>query len=138
MQMQFNDTEEYNSIQTGNTVYISGLPGKNHSFVNNKYGYVKDILLSCKNGRINYVAQVVLFSNNEECFVEFSYIFKVGKDLNDLDAKAIVWEENPIQYYKYKKNLVDIQPLPDENGQLLAICNDLYGRKHVLLCSGIN
>jgi hypothetical protein len=138
MKMQYNDTDEYNSIRTGNTVYISGLPGKSNSFINNKYGYVEEIFLSCKNKTFNYVAKIVLFSTNESHFVDFSYIFKIGKNLNDLDAKAIIWEENPMMHYKYKKNLVDCHPLQDENGQLLAICNDIYGRKHVFLYSGIN
>lgn len=138
MKMDYNNTEEYNSIQTGNTVYISGLPGKNRSIFNNKYGYVKDILITCKNGQLSYVANVVLYHNNEECFVNFDYIFKIGRVFNNLDVKSIVWEENPISHYIYKKNLIDLHSFHDENGQLLAVCNDIYERKHVLLCSGIN
>lgn len=138
MMMEYNNTEEYNSIQTGNTVYISGLHGKNHSFVNNKYGYVKDILMMMKERRLSYIAHVVLIPSNEECFVNFEYIFKVGRNLNDIDAKAIAWEDNPLNHYIFKKNLIEINPFHDENDQLLAVCTDINGRKHVLLCSGIN
>lgn len=137
MRMDYNNTEEYNGIQTGNTVYISGLPGKNHSYVNNKFGYVKDILLTCTNRNITYVAHVVLTPSNEECFVNFDYIYKV-KNLNKIDAKAIAIKEDALSHYIQKKYLIDIHPIHDENGQLLAISNDLYGRKHVFLCSGLN
>lgn len=137
MRMNYNDTEEYNSIETGNTVYISGLPGKNYSFLNNRFGKVKEILLTCTNHNITYVAKVILTPTNEEVFVNFDYIFKI-KNLNKVDAKAIVWEENAMDHYVHKKLLTQIQPIHDENGQMLAICSDIYSRKHVFLCSGVN
>lgn len=142
MKMEYNNTDEYNSIRTGCTVYISGLPGKSYSFVNNRYGWVKEVLLVSEDRKVSYVAQVVLFPKGDSpediAYVNFDYIFKIGKNFNDADAKAIIWEENPMTHYIFKKNLIDVQPIHDENGQLLAVCNDLYGRKHLLLCSGIN
>ena len=137
MIMDYNNTEEYNSIQTGNTVYISGIPGANYSFCNNKYGWVKEILLTCTNRNLTYVAHVVLTPSNEEVFVNFDYVFKI-KNLNNFDARAIAWEENAINHYINKKNLIDVHPIHDENGQLLTICTDIFQRKHVLLCSGVN
>jgi hypothetical protein len=123
MSIRYNDTDEFNSIETGNTVYISGLPGKNFSLINNKHGLVKDIYLTYDNNRISYMARILLIENNEECIVNFDYIFKVGHKMN---------------HYVIKKNLKDCYPMQDENGQLLAICNDFEGRKHVFLYSGIN
>jgi hypothetical protein len=138
MSIRYNDTDEFNSIETGNTVYISGLPGKNFSLINNKHGLVKDIYLTYDNNRISYMARILLIENNEECIVNFDYIFKVGHKMNNFDIKSIIWEENPFDHYVIKKNLKDCYPMQDENGQLLAICNDFEGRKHVFLYSGIN
>jgi len=138
MSIKYNDTDEFNSIETGNTVYISGLPGKNYSLINNKHGIVKDIYLTCENNRISYTARVVLVHDNEECIVNFDYIFKVGRKMNNADIKSLIWQENPFDHFVIKKNLIDCQPMQDENGQLLAICNDYEKRKHVFLYSGIN
>lgn len=138
MIIEYNNTDEFNAIETGNTVYISGLPGKTNSLINNKHGYVKDIYLNCKNNRISYMAKVVLAESKEECFINFDYIFKVGKKMNNADIKSLIWEENPFTHYVIKKNLVDSHPMQDENGQFLAVCEDTEGRKHVFLYSGIN
>jgi hypothetical protein len=142
MKMEYNDTDEYNSIRTGSTVYISGLPGKSYSFVNNRYGYVKEVLLLCENRKISYVAQIVLFAKGDSpediAYVNFDYIFRINTKFNDADVKAIIWEENPMIHYVFKKNLTEIEAIHDENGQSMAVCTDLYGRKHLLLCSGNN
>lgn len=135
--IEYNNTDEFNSIETGNTVYISGLPGKNYSYVNNKYGYVKDIYLTFEGGRINYSAKVILFSDNNEYFVNFDYIFKMGK-MNNADIQSLIWEENPFNHYVIKKNLVECYALQDENGQRIAVCSDSEKRKHVFLYSGVN
>jgi hypothetical protein len=136
--IEFNKTNEFNSIETGNTVYVSGLYGKNTSYINNKHGIVKNIYLTCDKGRITYSAEIeFLFDASTTCFINFDYIFKVGK-LNNADIKSLIWEENPINYYILKKNLVECYPMHDENGQLLAVCNDFEGRKHIFLYSGIN
>jgi len=76
--INYNDTDEFNSIETGNTVYISGLPGKNYSFINNKIGIIKDIFLTCENGKISYVAEIIIQNETESSFVNFEYIFLVG------------------------------------------------------------
>jgi hypothetical protein len=136
--IEYNNTDEFNSIETGNTVYISGLPGKPYSYVNNKHGRVKDIYLTCENGRISYTAKVQLYSDNEEYFVNFDYLFKVGTKMNYADIKSLIWEENPFNHYVIKKELVECHPMQDENGQLLAVCSDRQKRKHVFLYSGIN
>lgn len=142
MKMEYNDTDEYNSIRTGCTVYISGLPGKSYSFLNNRYGYIKDILLTYNDKNCSYVAQVVLYpkGNYQEdiAYINFDYIFKISNILNNSDAKAIIWEENPVNHYIYKKNLINVHSFRDEYGQLLAVSNDIYGRNHLLLCSGVN
>lgn len=136
--IEFNNTDEFNSIETGNTVYVSGLPGKNFSFINNKHGIVKDIYLTCENEKISYVAEVVLFSDNNSYFVNFDYIFKVGNKINYADIKSLVWEEDPFNHYIMKKNIVNCQVMQDENGQSMAVCEDTSNRKHVFLYSGIN
>jgi len=136
--INYNDTDEYNSIETGNTVYISGLPGKNYSFINNKIGIIKDIFLTCDNGKISYVAEIIMQNETESSFVNFEYIFQVGKKLNDTDIKSIIWEANPFDHYIHKKNIVESYPFLDENGQIMAVCNDIDNRKHVFLYSGIN
>jgi len=135
---QYNNTDEYNSIQTGDTVYVSGLPGKSFSFINNKHGFVKDILLTTTMGRISYVAQVVLYSTNEAYFINFEYLFKVGNNMNQADIKAIVWEEDPLNHYIIKKDIVECGMVVDDHGQYLAVCTDISERKHVFLFSGIN
>jgi hypothetical protein len=137
MIMDYNNTEEYNTIQTGNTVYISGIPGKNYFYCNNKYGWVKEILLTSTNRNLTYVAQVVLTPSGEEVFVNFDYIYRV-KTLNKSDAHAIASIENPIEHYSHKKNFIDVHPFHDENGQLLSLCTNIFGRKYLLLCSGVN
>ncbi len=136
--IQYNNTNEFNSIETGNTVYISGLPGKNYSYVNNKHGKVKEIYLTCEGTKISYAAKVILSDSKEEIFVNFDYIFKVGKGMNSSDIKSIVWEENPFNHYVIKNELIDCYPMQDENGQLMAVCTDVHNRKHVFLYSGIN
>ena len=137
MIMDYNNTEEYNSIQTGNTVYISGIPGKNYSFCNKKYGWVKEILLTSTNRNVTYVVKVVLIPSGDIVFVNFDYVFKI-KNLNKFDAMSIASEENAMNHYVIKKNFVNIHPFYDENGQLLTLCTDIFGRKHLLLCSGLN
>lgn len=137
--IDFNNTDEFNSIETGNTVYVSGLPGKNFSFINNKHGIVKNIYLTCENQKISYVAEVVLFGETDSHFINFDYIFKVGRKMNYADIKSLVWEEeSPFNHYVMKKNLISCQVMQDENGQLMAVCNDNAYRKHVFLYSGIN
>jgi len=136
--IEYNNTDEFNSIETGNTVYISGLPGKSRSQINNKYGYVKEIYLTMENGRITYSAKIYLFKDQTEHIVNFDYIFKIGKKMNYADIKSLIWEENPFNHYVIKKELVDCHPMQDENGQLLAVCSDNKNRKHVFLYSGIN
>lgn len=135
--MDYNNTEEYNNIQTGNTVYISGIPGKNYSFCNNKYGWVKEILLTSNNRNFSYVAQVVLTPSNEEIFVNFDYVFKI-KNLNNFEIRTLAWEEDMMNSYIKKKNFIDLHSFHDENGQLLTLCTDIYKRKYLLLCSGVN
>jgi len=134
---RYNDTDEYNSIQTGDTVYISGLPGKSYSFINNKYGFVKDILLTNADGRISYVAHVELFSNKEAYFINFEYIFKMGR-MNQSDIKSIIWEDSPFNHYIMKKEIIDAAVVRDDHNQIFGLCTDAYGRKHVFLFSGIN
>ena len=138
MSIEYNNTDEFNSIETGNTVYISGLPGKTDLFLNNKHGSVKDIYLTSENSKISYIAKVRLHANGEDYFVNFDYIFKVGRKMNRADINSIIWEENPFNHYVMKKNLVDCHPMQDENGQLMAVCTDFNQRKHVFLYSGIN
>jgi len=58
--------------------------------------------------------------------------------MNDIDIKSIVWETNPFDHYIHKKNIVESYPFMDENGQIMAVCNDIDNRKHVFLYSGIN
>lgn len=134
----FNDTDEFNTIETGNTVYISGLPGKNFSFINNKHGIVRDIFLTCDNGKITYVAEVILNNETEPNFVNFDYIYQVGKKMNDSDMKSIMWLETPFDHYIMKKDIVESYPMLDENGQIMAFSTDINERKHIFLYSGIN
>lgn len=136
--INYNDTDEYNSIETGNTVYISGLPGKNNSFLNNKIGIVKDILLTCDNGKISYLAKIIMQNETEPSFINFEYIFLIGKKMSDGDIKSIVWEENPFDHYIHKRGIVLSYPFLDEYGQIMAVSNDINDRKHLFLYSGIN
>ena len=58
--------------------------------------------------------------------------------MNFVDMKLFISEENPFTYFINKKKLIYCQPIPDENGESLAICTDYKERKHVILYSGIN
>lgn len=136
--IQFNDTDEYNSIRTGITVYISGLFGQNSLFLNNQSARVKDILVSVKDTHYTYVAQVTLTKNNSNCFINFDYIFKVGKELNNADIKSLIWYDNPFDYYIDKKKLVKTNFIRDEHGQLIGLGTDRKNRTHAFLYSGIN
>jgi hypothetical protein len=134
--IRYNDTDEFNSIETGHTVYISGLPGKSYSYINNKYGVVKDIFITCHNQVISYVAKVEI--DSEFFFVNFDYIFRVGHKLNDYDIKNLIFEEEPFNYYISKKELIYTQPIFDENNQIMGVSSDINDRKYVFLYSGIN
>lgn len=135
----YNDTEEFNTIETGNTVYVSGLPGKNYSFINNKVGTVKEIYLTSDNDKISYVAEIILWMDNQPYFVNFDYVFLMKKTIhNTADIKCLLNKEIPFNHYIEKKNLIDTYPIIDENGQIMAICLDNYARNYVFLYSGIN
>jgi hypothetical protein len=94
--------------------------------------------LTCDNGKISYVAEVILQNETESSFINFEYIFLIGKKMNDTDIQSIIWEANPFDHYIIKKNIIESYPFLDENGQIMAVSNDIDNRKHVFLYSGIN
>lgn len=134
----FNDTEEYNGIETGNTVYVSGLIGKNHMFINNRYGIVKDIYLTTDNRKVSYVAEIEFQGDSESYFVNFDYIYKIGKKLNNHILNDLIFYENPYDFFVDKKNIIETHPIIDENGQIFCVGIDCNYRNNFFLYSGIN
>jgi hypothetical protein len=138
--IRYNDIEEFNGIQTGDTVFISGLLGKHHSIINNKYGFLKDIYMSHdqKKNKINYVGEIELLSNKEIHFINFDYIFKIGKNLNRNDINSMLWVDDPYTHFIFKKDLIDSHPMIDEHGQILSVGTAKNNTKYVFLFSGVN
>lgn len=133
-----NNTDEYNGIETGNTVFVSGLIGKNYSFINNRYGIVKDIYLTSDNNKISYIAEIEFHGDKDPYFVNFDYIYKIGKKLNNQALNDIIFYHNPYDYYIEKKRIIETHPLTDENGQIVGVGIDSNYRTHFFLYSGIN
>lgn len=136
--IQFNNTNEFNSIKTGDTVYISGLPGRTYKLLNNKLGWIKNIFIHRDQLRLKYTAEVFVPKDNTSYIVDFDYIYRVGGDMNKADISNMVWEADPFTYFMKKNNIVECIPMQDEHGQHLAICTDNQNRRHVFLYSGAN
>lgn len=136
--IRYNDTDEFNSIETGNTVYVSGIYSKNLSKINNKFGIVKDIFIT-KNqiaNSISYVAKLEIES--EIYFVNFDYIYKLRDKFDYNLLNNLIYEEEPFNFIIFKRDLVENNLVFDDNGQTMCLSTDSNLRNYVFLFSGLN
>ncbi len=131
--------EGIDGVETGNTIFISGLHGEKYNFINNKYGIVKDIYVQSDLGYVMYLADVELIETKERYSINFDFIYKIDSDIQvENPIQHLISIENPMLYYVNKKTIVDIAPMFDELGQYLSLSKDIKGKTYVSLLSGIN
>jgi hypothetical protein len=139
MKETFNIDEEISRVETGNTVLISGLYGKNFKFINNKCGIIKNIYLRNERNELLHLADVKLDEDGTIHAVNLDFIFKLNSNkCVDNIVQHLVSVDNPVLYYVRKKSIKSIMNFYDEVGQYMSLCVDNKGKSHVLLFSGIN
>jgi hypothetical protein len=139
MKLTFNINEDIDRIETGNTVYISGLHGKEFKFINNKYGTVKSIYVRHDGTQLAHIADIELLNTKKIYSVNLDFIYKLTiNNCVDNMVQHVVTVDNPMIYYIKKKSLIKTVCFFDELGQYTSLCTDLKGKSHVLLFSGVN
>jgi len=139
MKVTYNIDEEINRIETGNTVLISGLYGRNFKFINNKCGIIKNIYLRNEGNELLHLADVQMFEDGLIHSINLDFIFKLNSGRKvDNPVQHLVSIENPVLYYIRKKSINTTMNFHDELGQCMSFCVDKGGKSHVLLFSGIN
>ncbi len=131
--------EGINGVETGNTIYISGLYGEKYNFINNKYGIVKSIYIQNDLEHIMYLADIELIETKQIYSVNFDFIYKI-ESIKQVEnpIQHLISIENPLLYYVNKKGITDVAPMFDELAQYLALSKDKNGKSYVFLLSGIN
>lgn len=131
--------EGINRVETGNTVLVSGLYGKEFKYINNRYGIVKNIYIKIDKENTYHIADIELLDSRKIYSVNFDYIYNLKlKNKIENISQHIITIENPVIYYSKLKSLELYINICDELGQHMSICIDKDGKSHVLLFSGIN
>lgn len=139
MKQTFNINEEINRIETGDTVLICGLYGKNFNFINNKFGKIVNVIIRNDGQQLLRIAEVQLLKNGAKYSINFDFIYKLNIEATiDNPVQHLVTVENPMLYYVHKKSIRHTMNIHDELGQHMAVCVDKNGKSHVLLFSGVN
>lgn len=139
MKQKFNINEEINRIETGDTVLICGLYGKNFNFINNKFGTVKNVILRNDGQQLLRIAEIELIKGGAQYSINFDFIYKLNIETTiDNPVQHLVTIDNPMIYYVNKKAIRHTMNIHDELGQHMAVCVDKNGKSHVILFSGIN
>jgi len=141
MKVTYNINEEINRVETGDTVLICGLYGKNFKFINNKLGKVKNILYRNDGHEIFHLAEVEVIDGNTAITytINFDFVYKLNiNTIVDNVVQHVVSLDNPMLYYVHRKRIAECMHITDEMGQHMAVCIDKYGKSHALLFSGIN
>jgi hypothetical protein len=138
-------TNKGHDIQTGDTVFISGLYGKKLLYLNNKVAKVINILLSHEEARKHFLAYVELIEEPEDGkkrrhFVNFDFIYKITDvpKLAPMLQESIQYEDNFFQYFEVRNKIIDFNVMYDEHYQMIGTATDIYGRLHAFLISGVN
>lgn len=139
MKLTFNINEDIDRIESGNTVYISGLHGSEFKFINNKYGKVKSIYVRHDGTQLAHIADIELLDSKKIYSVNLDFIYKLSTS-NGVDnmVQHVVTVDNPFIYYIKKKQIIKSVCFFDELGQYMTLCNDLNGKSYALLFSGVN
>lgn len=141
MKVTYNINEEISRVETGDTVLICGLYGKNFKFINNKLGTVKNIVYRNNGQEVFHLAEIEVINGTTAITytINFDFVYKLNiNQIVDNVVQHVVSIDNPMLYYVHKKHIIECMNITDEMGQQMAVCIDNQGKSHALLFSGIN